>query len=130
VEISEIEARLAPDRHRPELLAEVSCVIANLCIRGIRVVDTGRGTVRVSFPDHPVRAHCASCRYRVPITHKYCHNCGEAQPNRKPAFNRWGVPHLYQSIVFPVTSEARAEYEKVILEAYEAAKAQARMKAG
>lgn len=117
-EITDVQVILDPEPTRPEVRAHASFVVAGLCVRDIRIVRGGNGRVRVVFPNMPVFLPCATCGWRVAITHRYCHGCGVRQPFRTLPVSGKGVVHKYNSVCFPTTSAARAEYEAAILHAY------------
>jgi DNA-binding cell septation regulator SpoVG len=119
-EIHDVKIQLAPEPRFPELLAYASLMYGDLCLRGIKIVRVRSGALRVNFPDTPVRVPCVACGLNVPITHAHCCHCGAAQPKRVPTQKVNGKPLLYQSVAFPVSHEARAEFERAILAAFDA----------
>jgi stage V sporulation protein G len=99
-------------------------------VRNLKVIEGSKGLF-VAMPSERSKEPCPSCGHRNVVRSKFCNQCSRslpisARPPDQEAEGASGEFHSeHRDIAHPITSECRESLQKKVIEAYEAAQAQA-----
>jgi len=85
-------------------------------VRDIRIIEGKKGLF-VAMPSRKVQDPCPKCRFRNPVTNRYCGSCGA----HLPPFDEQRMPpsQQHRDLAHPISTEFREYLQRRILEAYE-----------
>ncbi len=116
MEITEVRITLVDEKDSRVLAYCKACINDCLVVDDIKYIMGEKGPF-VQMPNKKHSEPCWHCKHKNPLSACYCGNCGAPKPNNlAPKDSRH-----HHDVVFPITSECRAQFETVIGEAYKAA---------
>lgn len=99
------------------LMAFMSLRIGDFILDGVKVVEAD-GFLLVVMPQKQAIDSCPGCGARNHILANFCERCGQRRESARLRMGHKGKPFLYHDIFYPISAEARAELEKLVLAAY------------
>ena len=98
------------------LMAFISLRIGNYILDGVKVVETD-GFLLVAVPQKPSSDRCPRCKEKNSILANFCEGCGLKRESKNLRLGH-KRHRIYHDIFYPVSPEARAELETMVLAAY------------
>lgn len=127
--VTEVRVELAEAGNQPEVPRVLAYFVVTLddefVIRNFKLVRTRSGLV-LCMPSRRVEDHCPACGKRGPVEGRYCPHCGERRAEGRAAVKE-GRPQHHTDVVHPVTHACRARLEELLIGAYRAKEAGARV---